>query len=295
MRKKLYKSDKLFDVVNYSLMTFAFVIVLYPLIYTLSCSFSSPETVMANKVWLFPVDIAFDGYKAVFSSSKIWMGYANTIFYTAVGTLVNIVVTIMAGYPLSRKDFYGRNVIMFIFTFTMFFNGGLIPTFLLVRDLGLYNSRLALILPSAMAMWHVIITRTYFQSNIADSLLESAQIEGCSDIRFILKVVVPLSKPIIAVISLYYGIMHWNEFFNAMIYLRDSQLYPLQLILREILIQNSSDTTMTMDLESAAKKELLAETLKYALIVVSTVPVLVVYPFVQKFFVKGIMVGSLKG
>lgn len=293
--KKVFITDKKFDAVNTVLQIAAVIIVLYPLIYILSCSFSDPAAIMSNKVWLFPVDFSLEGYKAVFNSKLIWRGYGNTVFYTVTGTMVNVLLTVMAAYPLSRKDFVGRNIIMFLFAFTMFFNGGLIPTFLTVRNLGLYNTRWAMILPNAMAMWHVIITRTYFQENIHSSLREAAQIEGCSNIQFIMKVVVPLSKPILAVISLYYGVMHWNSFFNALIYLQDSDMFPLQLILRDILIQNSADNTMTMDLESAAKKEMMAELLKYGMIVVSSVPVLMIYPFVQKYFVKGMMIGAIKG
>ena len=277
------------------------LVVLYPLVYVLSSSFSSPLAVITGQVWLLPVEPVLDGYRAVFQSKMVWPGYYNSVFYAVFGTAINVVVTIMAAYPLARRDFVGRNAIMFLFTFTLFFSGGLIPTFLLVRDLGLVNTRWAMLLPGALGVWHVIITRTYFQSTLPQELLESAQLDGCSNLRFIWAIVLPLSKAIVAVIALFYAVNHWNTYFQALIYLKDQELFPLQIVLRTILIQNQVDATMMEamaemeDLEQMAAREHLEALLKYALIVVASLPVLMVYPFVQRYFVKGVMIGALKG
>jgi multiple sugar transport system permease protein/putative aldouronate transport system permease protein len=209
--------------------------------------------------------------------------------------MINIALTVMAAYPLSRRDLVGRNFVMFFYSFTMFFGGGIIPLYLLVRSLGMVNTRWAMLIPNAMAVWNVILTRTYFQSSIPHELLESSQIDGCSNSRFVWSIVLPLSKPIVAVISLFYGVMHWNTFFHALIFLKDSDLYPLQIVLREILIQNQMDNTMMMDIEQQQHREMLAALLKYSLIIVASVPVLLIYPFVQKYFVKGVMIGAIKG
>ena len=289
------KSDHFFDITVYTLLTVVFLAVIYPLIYVVSASFSSPVAVLSGRVFLWPVEPGLDGYEAVFQSRVIWRAYGNTFFYTGFGTLINVVLTILAAYPLSRRDLVGRDLVMFFFGFTMFFGGGIIPLYILVRDLGMVNTRWAMLIPNAMAVWNVILTRTYFQSTIPGELLESAQIDGCSNSRFIWSVVLPLSKPIIAVIALFYGVMHWNTFFHALIFLRDSRLYPLQIVLREILIQGQVDNTMMMDIEQQQQREMLSALLKYALIVVASVPVLMIYPFVQKYFVKGVMIGAIKG
>ena len=287
--------DRLFNTVNKVFLSVCFLVVLYPLLYVVSNSFSSPEAVISGRVWLWPVQPSLEGYKLVFESGEIWLGYANTIFYTFFGTLINVVLTVMLAYPLSRKDFAGRNAIMFMVTFTMMFSGGIIPTFLLVRSLGILNTRWAMLLPSAITVWNVIITRTYFQTSIPAELLESAQLDGCSNTRFILTVVVPLSGAIVAVITLFYAVMHWNTFFSALIYLRDSKLYPLQIILRAILLENQIDYTIVTNLEQEEARQMIASLLKFSLIVVASVPVLLVYPFVQKYFVRGVLIGALKG
>lgn len=267
---------------------------LYPLIYIVSSSFSSADAVTAGEVWLWPVDFSLEGYKAVFAYKQIWTGYGNSLFYMIVGTFINITLTILAAYPLSRKDFYGRNFFMLLFLFTMLFSGGLIPNYLLVKELGMLNTRWAMIIPNAMSVFNVIITRTYFKMTIPDELHEAAKMDGCSDFRFLAKVVLPLSGPIIAVMGLFYAVGHWNAFFNALIYLRDQDYYPLQLVLNNILVQNEVDPEMFIDVESQAAIAGLRELLKYSLIVVASIPVLVIYPFVQKHFVKGVMIGSLK-
>ncbi|WP_028548396.1 carbohydrate ABC transporter permease [Paenibacillus sp. UNC451MF] len=289
------KSDQLFTFINYTILSLFLITILYPLIYVVSASISSSEAVISGKVWLWPVNPSLDGYSAVFKHKLIWSGFMNSIYYTVAGTLINVVMTILAAYPLSRKDFYGKNVFMFLFVFTMMFSGGLIPTYMLVKDLGLLNTTWSMLLPGALGVWNMIITRTYFQTTIPDELLEASQLDGCTDFQFIWKIVLPLSGPIIAVIALFYAVGHWNSYFNALIYLKKQSLYPLQLVLRDILVQNDVDMNMLVDVAEQAKREGLRELLKYSLIVVATVPLLVVYPFVQKYFVKGIMIGSLKG
>jgi len=290
------KGDRIFNYINYTFLAFLTIIVLYPLVFVVSASFSSTEAVAAGKVWLFPVDFSLKGYETVFNYGLVWTGYANSLFYTSVGTIINVVLTIMAAYPLSRDDFKGRNVFMFILFFTMLFNGGLIPTYLLVKDLGMLNTRWALIIPNAMSVFNVIIARTYFKTTIPKELLESAQLDGCSDFRFLRRIVLPLSGPIIAVVALFYAVGHWNAYFNALIYLRDQSLYPLQLVLQNILVQSqiSPDMMGSIDVETQQQLLGLEQLLKYSLIVVASVPILIMYPFVQKHFVKGVMIGSIK-
>lgn len=281
--------------INYLLLSAFLIIVLYPLLFIVSASFSSSDAILSGRVWLWPVDPTLEGYQAVFGYKKIVTGFINSFCYTLFGTFISVVLTILAAYPLSRKDLYGKQVIMFLFVFTMLFNGGLIPNYLLVKELGMLDTRWAILIPSALSVWNMIITRTYFMMNISDELLEAAKIDGCNDFKFVWKMAVPLSTPIIAVITLFYAVAQWNQFFSALIFLKDPNLYPLQLVMREILVQNQIDLEMINDVRGAAAKAGLAELLKYALIIVSTLPVLAIYPFVQKYFVKGVMIGSLKG
>lgn len=287
-------SDKVFTIINYTFATLFFLAVLYPLINVVSSSFSSPEALISGKVWLFPVGFSLEGYKAVLAYKNVWLGYGNSLFYTVFGTLLNVAVTVIAAYPLSRKDFRGRNIIMFVFTFTMLFSGGMIPSYLLVKSLGLMNSRLALIIPGAMSVYNVIVVRTFFTTNISDELLESAKLDGCSDFRFLASIVLPLSGAVIAVITLWYSVGHWNGFFDALLYLTDKNKYPLQIFLREILLLNTVDE-LSANLVEESKRIYMSELLKYALIIVATLPLLIMYPVVQKYFVKGVMVGSIKG
>lgn len=289
------KADKAFNVINYVFAGICFIVVFYPLLYVLSASFSSPTALMSGRVWLFPVEPSLAGYKAVVEYKNVWIGFGNSLFYTVVGTLINIVITIAAAYPLSRKDFYGKNTIMFIFTFTMIFSGGMIPTYILVNNLGLINSRLALLLPGAMSVYNVIVTRTYFSTTISDELLESARIDGCSNFRFLASIVIPLSGAIIAVITLFYAVGHWNNFFDALLYLSDKKKFPLQIFLREILLLSNAASDLTMNVADDSDRVYLNELLKYSLIIVASAPLLIAYPFVQKFFVKGVMIGSIKG
>ncbi|HEY8457822.1 MAG TPA: carbohydrate ABC transporter permease [Actinopolymorphaceae bacterium] len=288
------RSDQFFMIVTYVVLTLFLLAVLYPLIFIVSASVSDPLAVSSGQVWLWPVDLNFNGYEEILKHKPIVRGFANSLFYVVVGTLVNVTLTLLAAYPLSRRDLVGRNWFMMLFVFTMMFSGGLIPTYLVVHDLGLLNTRWALILPTAMAVWNVIITRTYYQVTIPHELLEAARIDGCDDIGFFWRIVIPLSKPIIAVNALFYAVGHWNQFFNALIYLTNEALFPLQLVLREILIQSNIDPTMADAAELARRREL-RDLLKYCLIVVASIPPLLAYPFVQKHFVRGIMIGSLKG
>lgn len=288
-------SDRVFIAFVYIFLTFALIIVLYPLIYVVSASFSSPKAVIGGEVWLFPVKPTLMGYKAVFKNQQLIDGFINSFFYMIVGTTINIIMTMLCAYPLSRKEFYGRTIITGLFVFTMYFSGGLVPTYMLVKNLKLLDTRWALIIPTAMSVWNMVIARTYMQNTIPDALFEAASIDGCSEIGFFFKVVIPLSAPIIAVLALYYGVAHWNSYFNAMIYLKSQKLMPLQIILRNILILGNVDPTMIQDVEALARKQGLADLLKYSVIVVASVPVLCIYPFVQKYFVKGVMIGALKG
>ncbi|MWV43300.1 ABC transporter permease subunit [Paenibacillus sp. HJL G12] len=298
MRKPKMKeagSDRLFTIVNYTVLALIMIIVLYPLVYVVSASFSSSSAVLSGRVWLWPVEPTLDGYRAVFKNGMVVRGFMNTLFYTVAGTGINLLFTVLAAYPLSRRDFRGRNVFMLLFVFTMMFNGGLIPTYLLVKNLGMIDTVWSMLIPAALSVWNVIIMRTYFQTTIPGELLEASQLDGCTDFRFLLRIVLPLSGPILAVIALFYAVGHWNQYFNAMIFLKRADLYPLQLILRDILVQNEINIDMLGDAKTAAARQGLRELLKYSLIVVTSVPLLVVYPFVQKFFVKGVMIGSLKG
>lgn len=286
--------DRLFLGVVYTFLAIVLIVVLFPLLHVLSASFSSPAAVTSGKVWLWPVNFSFVGYQAVFKNSDILVGFGNSLYYTVVGTLVNVAFTVMLGYPLSRKTFYGRGLMMFIIVFTMFFDGGLIPNYMLVKSLGLINTRWAMIIPGALAVFQVIIARTFFQS-IPEELAEAAEMDGCSDMRFFLQVVIPLSKPILAVLCLMYAVGHWNAYFSALIYLKDNSMFPLQIILRNILILNADTMDRITNVNQLLVQQGLKDLLKYSLIVVSSAPVLIIYPFVQKHFVKGVMIGSLKG
>lgn len=287
--------DKVFIILVYVLLSAVMLIVLYPLIYIVSASFSDPQAVVSGKVVLWPVDVTLRGYKAVFKNPKILTGFINSFIYMGVGTVVNLIMTMLCAYPLSRKEFTARNKIAALFVFTMYFSGGLMPTYMVVNKLGLINTRWAMIIPSAMSTYNMIIARTYMVNSIPDELYEAAQIDGCSPFKYLLKVIVPLSKPILAVLALYYGIAKWNNYFDAMLYINDASLQPLTIVLREILIQNQIDPTMLTDASAMAKLQGMTELLKYAVIVVASVPVLAIYPFVQKYFVKGVAIGAVKG
>jgi putative aldouronate transport system permease protein len=292
------KSDYLFLSINYALLFVVLVLVAYPLIFVISASISDPDMVYRGKVWLFPRGLTFEGFQRVLRNGDIWLGYRNSIFYTIAGTIINLAVTLPCAFALSRKNLRGRNLITLAFSFTMFFSGGIIPTYLVVDGLGLTNTVWAMLLPNAASMYYIIIARTYMQNNIPASLQEAACIDGCSDTRFFLQIALPLSAPIIAVLSLFYGVMHWNSFFNALIYLSKRELIPLQLVLREILLINEMGSSSMMSVDSAemmAQQARISELVKYAVIIVSTLPAMIAYPFVQRHFTKGVMMGAIKG
>jgi putative aldouronate transport system permease protein len=287
-------SDKIFLGMIYVALTIVLVIVLYPLIYIVSSSLSSPLAVSSGRVWLWPVEFSLRGYQVALSNPQITTGYLNSLFYTFFGTLISVTLTVMIAYPLSRKSFYGRNVLMFFIVFTMLFSGGLIPTYMVVRDLGMINTRWALLIPQAIFVWQVIIARTFFQNSIPDELEEASAIDGCSDLRFLWSVVLPLSKPILAVLVLMYAVSQWNAYFDALLYLKSVELHPLQLVLRSILILNTTASS-SMDASVMIERRQMADLLKYSLIVIASLPVLIIYPFVQRYFVKGMLIGSIKG
>ena len=287
-------SDKIFNAVNFIFASIFFIAVLYPIIYIVASSFSDPVAVIQGRVRLWPVGFSLMGYEAVFSHSQIISGFINSIWYMVVGTLFNLVLTVLAAYPLSRKDLYDKNKVMLLFAFTMLFSGGMIPTFMLVRNLGLIDTRWALILPWGYSVFNIIVTRTFFQSTIPDEMLESAQIDGCNDLKFLLRIAVPLAKPIIAVNVLLYALGHWNAFFSALIYLHSPNLFPLQLVLREVLLMGQMAEGM-VDVHDMERAQFLSVLLRYSLIVVASAPFMLLYPLVQKFFVKGMMVGAIKG
>jgi len=287
--------DKIFNV-SITIVTLLFTLLCaYPLIYVVSASFSDPMDIFAGRVWLLPVNPTLKGYKAVFDYKDIWIGYANSVFYTVVGTAINIFMTVLAAYPLSRKDLKYQKPIVMLFTFTMLFSAGMIPNYLLIRNLGLLNTRWALLIPGSISVYNMIIVRTFFRTNIPDELLESARLDGCSDITFLIKIVLPLSGAVIAVVTLYYAVGHWNQYFNAVMYLTDKKTYPLQVFLRNILLENGINDVTSGSVANETERMYLNELLKYALIVVASAPLLAAYPFIQKYFVKGVMIGSVKG
>ena len=287
--------DRVFMAAIYIFLSLSLLIVLYPLLYVVSASFSDPSAVVSGEVWLFPVRPTLMGYKAVFQNQQILTGFANSFIYMILGTAVSLALTMLAAYPLTRKELYGRKGITWIFVFTMFFGGGLIPYFILVRNLHMYDTIWAMIIPSALSVWNVIIARTFIQSTIPDEMYEAAQLDGCGDIRFFVNMVLPLSAPILAVLGLYYAIGQWNSYFTALIFLQSQNLMPLQIVLRSILILNNIDPTMIKNFDVQLRHQGLTDLLKYSVIVVASVPVLCIYPFVQKYFVKGVMIGSIKG
>ncbi len=286
-------SDHTIDIILLVIGIIIFLITVYPLYFVVIASFSSPSAVAGGQVWLLPKSITLEGYKRVFADERIWMGYRNTIFYTVAGTLISLLFTLPAGYALSRKDLAGRNVITLFFVFTMYFGGGLIPTYFVIDKFHLTDTIWVIILPFSVSVYHLIITRTFFQSTIPADLLEVAQLDGCSDFRFFVSIVLPLSKAIIAVIGLYCAVGQWNQYFTSLVYVRNSDLMPLQMVLREILLQNKAVSGAAS--VSNVELQKVGEIMKYAVIIVSTIPIMCVYPFVQKYFNKGVMIGAIKG
>lgn len=293
---KRSRQDLVLDILITAFSILALIIAIYPLYFVLIASFSDPGMIAAGKIVLYPKGFTTSAYEFILREKNIWIGYRNTIFYTICSTFAGLAITIPGGYALSRKDFVGRNILMMLLTFTMFFNGGLIPTYITVSNLGLQNTRFILIILGSVSVFNIIVTRTFFASNIPDELLEAASIDGCGNFRFFFSIVVPLSKTIIAVIALYIAVWQWNSYFNALIYATNRQLLPLQLVMRELLIQGQG-LASTDDLDAASIRYLMeiSQLIKYGVIVVSTVPIICAYPFLQKYFEKGVMIGSVKG
>lgn len=287
--------DRIFNIVNYALLTLVTLVVLYPLLFVVSASVSNPEFVLRGEMWFIPKGFNLDAYAKIFQNKDILLGYGNTILYTLIGTAINVVLTICAAYPLSRRDLAGRGLVTGLIVFTMFFGGGLIPTYLLIKNLNMLDTLWVMVIPNAVSVWNIIIMRTFFQQSIPGELQESAMIDGCTHFQTLLRIVLPLSMPIIAVMVLFYAVGHWNSYFNALIYLTSKERFPLQLILREILIQSDSGEFVKLTSESAVRMKMSVEGLKYAVLVVANLPMLVLYPFLQRYFVKGIMIGALKG
>lgn len=289
------RGDKIFSRLNYIFLSIILILILYPLVYTLSASVSAPSAVISGKVTLFPVDFSLVGYQKIFEYPTLVKGMLNSLFYTIVGSSVSVVLTMLAAYPLTRKDLPGRRFLTVLFFFPMLFSGGLIPFYLVVRDLGLVNTRWAVIIPTALSVWNLIITISFLRASIPDELYEAAQIDGCSDIGFLLKVVLPLAKALLAVLFLVYAVAQWNQYFISLIFQTNPDLAPLQLILRNILVLNKVDLGMMADVKRMADQQALQEQLKFSSIVVASVPVLLLYPFVQRYFVKGLTIGAIKG
>ncbi|MDY3917769.1 MAG: carbohydrate ABC transporter permease [Candidatus Limivivens sp.] len=293
--RNMRPEDKIFEIVNYTLLTLITIIVLYPVLYIIAASFSDPQAVISGEVYILPVRPTLRGYEAVFKNKKILTGFANSFFYLFVGTALNLVMTMLCAYPLSRKEFKARGWISLFFVFTMYFSGGLVPSYILITKLHLTNSRWAMIIPTAMSTYNMIICRTYMVNSIPDEMYEAAQIDGCTPWKYFIRIVTPLSKPILAVLTLYYGVAKWNSYFDAMLYLRDDSKQPLTIVMREILIQNKVDMTQIGDASNLAKLQGMSELLKYSTIVVASLPVMLLYPLVQKHLVKGVMIGAVKG
>ncbi len=283
-----------FNLVLYSLSAVALVIILYPIYFVVIASFSDSAAVASGQVWLWPKGFTLDGYNELLKHKDVWIGYRNTIMYTVTGTVIGLFVNLTAAYALSRKDLVGRKFLMLLFVFTMFFNGGLIPTFLTVKQFGLYNTFLVMVLPFSVSAYNIIVARTFFQNVIPSDLWDQARIDGCGNIRYFIQIVLPLSKAIISVLGLWIAVGMWNSYFNALIYLKNSELHPLQLVLRNILITNNMQTALGSG-EAAQVALRLANLMRYSVIVVSILPIMCVYPFIQKYFNKGVMIGAVKG
>ena len=291
------RSDRVFALANNALLTGLMLLVLYPLVYVVSASFSDPIAVSSGRVWLLPIEPTLVGYEAILKNKLLVTGFANSAFYTIAGTAISVVLTILAAYPLSRVELPGRRFLTFAFYFTMLFSGGMIATYIVVRQLGMVNTRLAMLLPNALSIFNLLVMRTYFQHNIPAELHEAAQLDGCSEFTYLRRIVLPLSKPIVVVVALFYAVDQWNTYFTALVYLHDRALWPLQLVLREVVIQNKIDPTMLTGLDplQLAIRSQLSQVLKFSLIVVAALPMLIAYPFVQRHFVKGVLLGSVKG
>jgi putative aldouronate transport system permease protein len=298
-KSKRCREDVIFDAVTFLVLSLILIIVAYPLYWVVISSISSPSAVSSGEVLWKPMGFTLKGYKEVFRNSSVMRGFVNSVFYTVCGVLVNLAVTLPTAYALSRNAFGGKKPITIFYMITMFFGGGLIPTYLVVKNLHLLNTMWALILPGCLSVYNMIVARTFFKSNISEELYEAAEIDGCSQGKFFFRIALPLSKAIIAILVLYYGVGHWNSYFSALVYISDKDYYPLQLVLRNILITNETALSQTATTQAARdalrEKQQIIDVMKYSLIIISSIPVLVMYPFIQKHFVKGVMIGSVKG
>lgn len=293
-RVKKSKEDWIYDVVIYTIAVLLLVITLYPMYFVIIASISNPTSVSAGEITFWPKGINFKGYQELFKYKKLWIGYRNTILYTVLGTIATLVVNIPAGYALTRKELIGKKGIMIFYLIPMFFTGGLIPTYMIIQNFKLLNTVWVMIIPFSVVVYYIIVIRTFFENSIPEDLWEAAQIDGCGTLGFFFKIALPLSKAVIAVIALWAAVAQWNSYFNALIYLRDSELMPLQIILRNILIGSQSIATLATG-SAAAEAKQMADLIKYAVIVVSSLPIMCMYPFVQKYFNKGVMIGAVKG
>jgi putative aldouronate transport system permease protein len=297
-RIQLTASDRVFLGIVYVIVGVFVLLVLYPLVYVINCSFSSPEALVAGRVFFWPVEPGLLGYEAVYKTSQVWVGYFNSIRYAVTGTVLSVLATMCAAFPLTRKEFPSKKVVTWFYAVTMFISGTLIPSYLLVKYLGMMDTMWALIIPGLTYAWAIIIGRTFIMSSIPEELFEAASADGCSYFRYLFMMVFPLSKAIIAVLALGYATGMWNSYFSALLYIDSPSKYPLQLILRNILISNTVDLAFLdqmTNVEDANRRRYMSELLKYALIVVSSAPLLIFYPFIQKYFIKGVMIGSIKG
>ena len=294
---RLSTGDRIMDTTINIVMALLFLVVAYPLVYVVSSSFSSGDAVFNGKVILWPVDFSTFGYEIVLKFPKVWVGYKNTIINTVLGTIMNVFTTMLVAYPLSRREFQGKGFYMFIFMFTMWFGGGLVPSYLLMSDLGLVNNRLAVLLTGLISISNMVVMRSFFRNSIPADLHDAARVDGISDIGYLIKIVLPLSKAIFSVVTLYYAVAHWNAYFSAMIYLRDPSMMTLQQVLKDLLAQAnpSVEDVEGLSAEDIANMQYAADLMKYSLIVISSAPILCAYPFVQKYFEKGVMIGSVKG
>ncbi|MBQ3155974.1 MAG: carbohydrate ABC transporter permease [Clostridia bacterium] len=286
--------DLLFDIVLYSICAVMLLLVIYPLWFIVIASFSDPSAVAGGHVWILPVGFTLEGYDELFKQAEVWTGYKNTIIYTVLGTIFGLVVNIPAAYALSRKDLWGRKVLMGLFVFTMFFSGGMIPIFLTVQEMGFYNNFWVMIIPFSVSAYNIIVARTFFETSLPADLWDAAQIDGCGNLRYFFTIALPLSKAVISVIALWTAVGQWNGYFNALLYLRDAKLHPLQLIMRNILITNQVFASMGTG-EAAMIAMRRANLVRYSMIIIATVPIMCVYPFIQKYFDQGVMIGAVKG
>ena len=288
------KGDRVFTIINAIIMILVCIVVVYPLYYVLLASVTDPVIVNSGKLLLYPEAWYTEGYVTTLEYGPLWTAYKNTIVYTVVGTVVSLICTIPAGYALSRMDLVGRKPIMFLFTFTMFFSGGMIPLYLTIQQLHIYNTIWAMVLPVAVSAYNLIVCRSFFDTSVPIELLEAAKIDGCSDFGFFFKIAIPLSKTIIAVMTLFYATAMWNQFFNALMYLQDYDKMPLQVVLRDLVLMNQANQMGSSGAEMVTRQKL-AEQLKYCIVVVAAFPLLCIYPFLQKYFAKGVTIGAVKG